>query len=330
MATCHTHRAFPIIDPTPLRTLAIRSRINHTQKTVPSNVQQSPLSLLQKFVKDARKVILDPVLENLSTSITYSDPMVTSNPHINSSSSDPSHIPTPTLSSPLYNSETESRQEPVVEEFMSSIRKSERPREKIQELKEYKIKTDLESGCDLGEEESNSESAEVDVSVEVLSSCISMPLDDSREQTDDPMVVDNANTVAAEDAVLHDTKLPNSPGMHHAVLSLRDHINRESRTRKPSLKLQLQSLTPPTEAENKPAPTPMLLQGPGKRSRDITENDTVCKSKSEPLSVSEVNAGADKNRSDTYKQAWSISEQHLLERLLEDIPDGERNRHVLS
>ncbi|KAI0772740.1 hypothetical protein BD413DRAFT_612239 [Trametes elegans] len=37
----------------------------------------------------------------------------------------------------------------------------------------------------------------------------------------------------------------------------------------------------------------------------------------------------DKNgkvKSDTYKQAWSVSEQHLLERLLEEIPDGEKNR----
>ncbi|KAH9928011.1 uncharacterized protein BXZ73DRAFT_102517 [Epithele typhae] len=33
-----------------------------------------------------------------------------------------------------------------------------------------------------------------------------------------------------------------------------------------------------------------------------------------------------KARSDTYKQAWSVSEQHLLERLLEEIPDGEKNR----
>lgn len=33
-----------------------------------------------------------------------------------------------------------------------------------------------------------------------------------------------------------------------------------------------------------------------------------------------------KLRPETYKQAWSISEQHLLERLLEEIPDGEKNR----
>lgn len=35
-----------------------------------------------------------------------------------------------------------------------------------------------------------------------------------------------------------------------------------------------------------------------------------------------------KAKSDTYKQAWSVSEQHLLERLLEEIPEGEKNRCV--
>jgi len=34
----------------------------------------------------------------------------------------------------------------------------------------------------------------------------------------------------------------------------------------------------------------------------------------------------EKPRSETYKQAWSVSEQHLLERLLAEIPDGEKNR----
>ncbi|KAL6302278.1 hypothetical protein BKA93DRAFT_793597 [Sparassis latifolia] len=33
-----------------------------------------------------------------------------------------------------------------------------------------------------------------------------------------------------------------------------------------------------------------------------------------------------KQKSETYKQAWSVSEQHLLERLLEEIPEGEKNR----
>ncbi|THH17982.1 hypothetical protein EW146_g2909 [Bondarzewia mesenterica] len=36
--------------------------------------------------------------------------------------------------------------------------------------------------------------------------------------------------------------------------------------------------------------------------------------------------GTGKQKSETFKQAWSVSEQHLLERLLEEIPDGEKNR----
>ena len=41
-------------------------------------------------------------------------------------------------------------------------------------------------------------------------------------------------------------------------------------------------------------------------------------------------AKKEKTRSETYKQAWSVSEQHLLERLLAEIPDGEKNRYAAS
>jgi len=37
-------------------------------------------------------------------------------------------------------------------------------------------------------------------------------------------------------------------------------------------------------------------------------------------------AKKEKPKSETYKQAWSVSEQHLLERLLSEIPDGAKNR----
>ena len=36
-----------------------------------------------------------------------------------------------------------------------------------------------------------------------------------------------------------------------------------------------------------------------------------------------------KPKPETYKQSWSVSEQNLLEQLLEEIPDGEKFRHVL-
>ena len=35
-----------------------------------------------------------------------------------------------------------------------------------------------------------------------------------------------------------------------------------------------------------------------------------------------------KPRPETFNQAWSVEEQHLLERLLEEIPDGEKNRQA--
>jgi hypothetical protein len=336
LATCHAHRASPIIDATSLRTLAIRTRIDHTQRTLPSNTQRSPLSFLQKFVKDARKVILDPVFESLSASadtVAFSNPTLTSNPHVNSSSSnDHNHIPPLILPSSL--SEDENDEAPVAQESTTTVRKRARARAKIRDLKKRKIKTDLVVGCKLGKDGSNGvcvrhdiedESAEVDVSRETPQSCLSTPLDGPLDHI---MDVDNASAVTLEAAA---TKLPNLRARQH-VVPRPDNVNRSSRTRKPSLKLQSQPLTALTELENDPSPASLLptpSQSLGKRCRDITEiSDVVCNSKTEPLSVSEVNADADKNRSETYKQAWSISEQHLLERLLEEIPDGERNRYV--
>ena len=35
----------------------------------------------------------------------------------------------------------------------------------------------------------------------------------------------------------------------------------------------------------------------------------------------------EKPKSETYKEALSVSEQHLLERLLSEIPDSEKNRY---
>ncbi|KAG8216229.1 hypothetical protein J3R82DRAFT_8270 [Butyriboletus roseoflavus] len=328
--------AFSSSDATPLRTLAIRTRIDHTQRALPSNTQQSPLSFLQKFVKDARKVILDPVFEGLSASAdAFSNPMVTSNPHVNSSSSnDHNHIPNLTLpSSPSENENEEHQQAPIVQESMTAIRKRERAHANIRELKRRKLRTDLVVGCKLGKEgfdgvfvrhDIEDESAEVDVNMETPRSCLSTPLGDPLDQISDPTDVESAGAVALADAARY-TKLPET---RQPIVPRRDNIDRPSRSRKPSLKLQSQYLTAVTEnVPSPPSVLPMPPQNLGKRCHDVASiNDAVRKPKTEPLSTSEVNADSNKNRSGTYKQAWSISEQHLLERLLEDIPDGERNR----
>ncbi|KAG6918285.1 hypothetical protein DXG01_015377 [Tephrocybe rancida] len=41
---------------------------------------------------------------------------------------------------------------------------------------------------------------------------------------------------------------------------------------------------------------------------------------------SKPSRGKDKPKPETYKQQWSVSEQHLLEQLLDQIPEGEKNR----
>ncbi|TFL07439.1 hypothetical protein BDV98DRAFT_557867 [Pterulicium gracile] len=45
-----------------------------------------------------------------------------------------------------------------------------------------------------------------------------------------------------------------------------------------------------------------------------------------PVKEAKSSRGAGRPKSETYKQAWSDSEQNLLERLLEEIPEGEKNR----
>ena len=55
---------------------------------------------------------------------------------------------------------------------------------------------------------------------------------------------------------------------------------------------------------------------------------TKSKIRSEPDKCTLIPAKSEKPKSETHKQAWSISEQHLLERLLTEIPDGENNRYA--
>ncbi|KAF9224994.1 hypothetical protein BS17DRAFT_60292 [Gyrodon lividus] len=331
---------FSSSDATPLRTLAIRTRIDHTQRTALSTTQRSPLSVLQQFVKDARKIILDPVFESLSGSAdTIALPNLdnVSNPtNTSASSTDLNNSLTLTLPTSLSEDENEGKQPtPVVQESTTATRKRERARAKIRELKRRKIRSDLVIGCRLGEEGSSAvfvrhdiedESAEVDVSMETAR--YSMSVGPSDQDVDSSI----AETLVEAP---QDTKLQNPARTR--LLNARqrappvDSLSRSSRSRKPSLKLQSQP--PPTKSgshsESCIIPlTPVSSQTHGKRSRDTSEiKSTSHKIKTEPLStLADANAETDKSRSDTYKQAWSISEQHLLERLLEEIPDGERNR----
>ncbi|KAI6163603.1 hypothetical protein EDD17DRAFT_1568696 [Pisolithus thermaeus] len=298
-------QTFSSCDPTPLRTLAIRTRLHHTQCTVPQPTQHSPLSALQRFVKDARKIIIDPVLESIygNPHASETEPISTASP-----SEDESQRPTP-----------------LIQESTSATRKRERARAQIRELKKRKLRPDLVVGCKLGEEGTDSvfvrhdmedESAEVDVSVDTPAVTLE---EGTSIQGDAAEMKDmDASLAVPTEGSGGSSRSTSGPPVYT------DAFARPSRIRKPSLKLQSQVLGEQRDLSPLLAPPPAL----GKRSRDPWDAKSATrKPKTEPLSSSpELNVETNKLRPDTYKQAWSISEQHLLERLLEEIPDGERNR----
>lgn len=79
-----------------------------------------------------------------------------------------------------------------------------------------------------------------------------------------------------------------------------------------------------TNIKMEPTPSPITLKIKlGKRARAPSLPAHVSNSQ-------ETRTGEKKNKSkpETYKQAWSVSEQHLLERLLDEIPEGEKNRYA--
>lgn len=86
------------------------------------------------------------------------------------------------------------------------------------------------------------------------------------------------------------------------------------------------------EVDQPPAPVHVLAPVVPKHVRGLrkTETATPVKPKKEPKRKPPKEESKPKRgpKSDTYKQTWSVEEQHLLEQLLEEIPDGEKNRRV--
>ncbi|KAH7883093.1 hypothetical protein F5I97DRAFT_1901913 [Phlebopus sp. FC_14] len=337
---------FSSSDATPLRTLAIRTRLNHTQCSVPHNAQRSPLSTLQKFVKDARKIILDPVLGGLPDSVRFTTNLhsdAKSNLTSTSRSFNDPNFALRTLSSSLSENETDEEQSSPPQESLTATRKRERARAKIRELKKRKIRPDEVVACGLGNVASDAvfvrhdvedETLEVDVSMETARSLVTtipgipQGVFHVVDASDKDCSIIETPSDTSQNPMQPDLPSGPSPALHRPVPPQTHSLTRSSRTRKPSLKLQHQPPHIKAELDSEEPVTPTPSQLLGKRTRDMTAaQSTPHKPKAEPLSAStETNVHPEKSRSDTYKQAWSISEQHLLERLLEEIPDGERNR----
>jgi hypothetical protein len=193
------------------------------------------------------------------------------------------------------------------EEMDEEEMRREREREKIRLLKQRKIRT---CGLKLPGQRIEGGSAAVfvrhDVEDESMDVDISIDHDESSNQNE-----------------------------NHTTSSLLTQVNsnsdhKPSRNRRPTKKkLQSSSEEPLPNSRSrkksrigappnsKPPPPPPPLSPPKSRAssppndRATNTQDTTRKPKPE-----------------TYKQAWSISEQHLLEQLLEQIPEGEKHRYV--
>ncbi|KAK0499013.1 hypothetical protein EDD18DRAFT_1154921 [Armillaria luteobubalina] len=101
-------------------------------------------------------------------------------------------------------------------------------------------------------------------------------------------------------------------------------LNRKaSRVRRPTSKIQMDGGGGGGDLDcdnlaSEPLPKP-------RRKPSSAKNDLAPDPPAKP-SLGKRNRGSDKPKPETYNQAWSVSEQHLLERLLDEIPEGEKNR----
>ncbi|KAF9001197.1 hypothetical protein BDQ17DRAFT_1400354 [Cyathus striatus] len=243
-------------DPTPLHALALKARQAYVQRNEPHTKQRSELSDLQKLVKQARKVIIDPVLASIG--------------------------------------------EPELDPFEL---KKELERAKIRELKKRKIHA---SGLSLPSSYNGNSGVFIRHDVEDESMEVDISLDD--DSTPNPTSI----------PIIDDPPTPS-----HPTLASTSHINasKGSRTRKPTVKLKL-SRTKEAIPDKPPAP-------PRKKSKKGdtkgASSDTEFADASAPPEPAAQGKPA-KPKPETYKQAWSVSEQHLLEQLLEQIPAGEKFR----
>ena len=235
-----------LTDPASLQALA-----RTTQCHNPSPYQRSPLSDLQKFVKEARQTIVDPVLSHFAILL---------------------------------------ESDPGDHELESDLSVS-KPRVSTEELKRERERQKLDNSV-----------------VQNLSSSLT------------PMELDLSTPSSGSGTLSQGV----SPPLRHT-----------SRVRRPSAKLQATQAANGTFTAN--STTAGLLPRRGTTTKRMCNPSTEIEPEPEPMlptakrmhNPDKVQASG-KPKSETYKQAWSVSEQHLLEQLLEQIPDGAKNRWVPS
>ncbi|OCH94651.1 hypothetical protein OBBRIDRAFT_789126 [Obba rivulosa] len=280
-------------DPERLKDLAANARAGYARRNEPSKVQQSELSELQRLVRDARTTIVEPVLSSfhLPPDLIFSD-------------DDEPEAPDP-----------------------GELRRA-REREKIRELKKRRFDNEDATPVFSGLRRPRmAEGVFVRQDVEDESALVDISFDGKAEDVDpERSAVESGSEMVHMDVDTPPTSVASPASAVSGLPALfaqaagKTSMGRERRGTKKSAARPHTTSAPASRVQES-------SRTKGKAREEPVEMDTDPIPADEPPAPS-GKKGKDKGRpkSETYKQAWSISEQHLLERLLEEIPEGEKNR----
>ena len=210
--------------------------------------------------------------------------------------------------------------------------KRERERQKLRELKERKILG--HSALELSHSSSQHRRTRGPSGVFVR-----RDVEDENEEVDIDLSLDHDvdNSLVqsfSSSSTPIEADLP-TPSSRSGTLSQRvsPPLRHTSRVRRPSTKLRAaqDSNGASTASSNTTGPPPRRVTTTKRKRDPSTERES--ERESMPLTVKstpdpDMPRASGKPKSETYKQAWSVSEQHLLEQLLEQIPVGAKNRWV--
>ncbi|KII91567.1 hypothetical protein PLICRDRAFT_38344 [Plicaturopsis crispa FD-325 SS-3] len=208
--------------------------------------------------------------------------------------------------------------EESVEEVDPAELKRERAREKIRELKKRKI-----GGSSLT----------------VASSAYRTGVFIRRDQMDESALVE----VTSDEVDGGGDEMDGGSGAGPSRMAVDLEPSANVRTRRPTTKLKSAAEPPRKRSEpprkrsktnTEPDPAPPLPKNPPPPNKKPPPPPPppplpVNKKASRDSGKPKPSRDSTKPKPETYKQAWSVSEQHLLERLLDEVPEGEKNRCVL-
>jgi hypothetical protein len=340
-------------DPSPFHALTLSAQEKYASSAKPPLIQTSPLSDLQILVKESKKAIIDPILERcaaytaqLSLEDEDEEENVDDSRGGSSNGGDKQH-----------------------KEYWTIEIERERERDKIRELKKRKlhaglslpgmgaagvfVRNDIEDEsavvdvtmADDWHEEAEKEEAGIPAHTLVDGENMQYIDRDLAPNGRQPLIETDGAQTKSRPARTRKVTVKHQQWQEENPPSSKKRKRRADFSSMPTIAPAPTPASAPRSA--KPAQTDTSVQNPGSpmnvdEDEDDSENENEDDAKNGHLvpttngksargrgAVSK-NPPKPKPKSETYKQAWSESEQNLLDQLLEKIPDGEKNRCVFG